>query len=117
MTDFGRRVVTIGASPAGLRCASRLARLKPAWHITVVEAQESFSYAACGLPYVLSGDITPPDAPCRTADGALGLLRVNGPDPLLRRPSVTTPSRGKYLHSVWYDLALGEGLAFQNRML
>lgn len=71
MTDFGRRVVIIGASAAGLRCASRLARLKPAWQITVVEAQESFSYAACGLPYVLSGDITPPDALRRTADGAL----------------------------------------------
>jgi NADPH-dependent 2,4-dienoyl-CoA reductase/sulfur reductase-like enzyme/rhodanese-related sulfurtransferase len=71
MSNTERRVLIVGASAAGLRCASRLARLKPAWHITVVEAQESFSYAACGLPYVLSGDITRADALRRTADGTL----------------------------------------------
>jgi len=63
-------VVIVGASAAGLRCASRLARLRPAWKIIVVEASESFSYAACGMPYVLSGDITDLEALHRTADGA-----------------------------------------------
>jgi NADPH-dependent 2,4-dienoyl-CoA reductase/sulfur reductase-like enzyme/rhodanese-related sulfurtransferase len=47
----------VGASAAGLRCACRLARLQPEWDITVLEARKTFSYAACGLPYVLSGDI------------------------------------------------------------
>ncbi len=63
-------VVVVGASAAGLRCASRLARLRPDWRITVVEARETFSYAACGMPYVLSGDITDLEALHRTADGA-----------------------------------------------
>jgi NADPH-dependent 2,4-dienoyl-CoA reductase/sulfur reductase-like enzyme/rhodanese-related sulfurtransferase len=71
MSDPVHRVLIVGASAAGLRCASRLARLKPAWQITVVEAQESFSYAACGLPYVLSGDVPRADDLRRTADGAL----------------------------------------------
>lgn len=36
-----------------------------------MEEREVFSYAACGLPYVLSGDVDDPDALRRTADGAL----------------------------------------------
>jgi len=57
MPESKRRVVIVGASAAGLRCACRLARLDPEVAITVVEARDVFSYGACGLPYVLSGDI------------------------------------------------------------
>ena len=56
MSDI-RKVVIIGASAAGLKCASRLARRRPEWDVTVLEARDVFSYGACGLPYVLSGDI------------------------------------------------------------
>ena len=52
-----RQVVIVGASAGGLRCAARLKRLEPDWSVVVVEQSEVFSYAACGLPYVLSGDI------------------------------------------------------------
>ncbi len=61
MAPSDRAVVVVGASAAGLRCACRLARLKPGWQVGVVESSSVFSYAACGLPYVLSGDITDPD--------------------------------------------------------
>ncbi len=61
----------MGASAAGLRCASRLARLRPEWRITVVEQRELFSVAACGLPYVLSGDIGASASLQTTSDGAL----------------------------------------------
>jgi NADPH-dependent 2,4-dienoyl-CoA reductase/sulfur reductase-like enzyme/rhodanese-related sulfurtransferase len=71
MTDDSRRVVIVGASAAGMRCASRLARLRPDWAVTVVEQRQVFSYAACGLPYVLSGDVDDTDALRRTSDGAL----------------------------------------------
>ncbi len=64
-------VVVVGGSAAGLKCACRLARIVPGWRITVVEERQEFSYAACGLPYVLSGDVDDPDALRRTADGAL----------------------------------------------
>jgi NADPH-dependent 2,4-dienoyl-CoA reductase/sulfur reductase-like enzyme len=57
-----RAVVVVGASAAGLRCACRLARLRPGWQVGVVEANPVFSYAACGLPYALSGDVTDPAA-------------------------------------------------------
>jgi len=65
-----KRIVIVGASAAGLRCACRLRRLQPEWSITVVEANEVFSYAACGLPYVLSGDIDELGALRRTIYGA-----------------------------------------------
>jgi NADPH-dependent 2,4-dienoyl-CoA reductase/sulfur reductase-like enzyme/rhodanese-related sulfurtransferase len=59
----------VGASAAGLRCACRLERLKPGWQVRVVEAREIFSYAACGLPYVLSGDVGAPESLRRTDHG------------------------------------------------
>ncbi len=62
MAPSDRAVVVIGASAAGLRCACRLARLKPGWQVGVVEAEAVFSYAACGLPYALSGEIPDPSA-------------------------------------------------------
>ena len=71
MSGERRRVVVVGASAAGLRCACRLARLRPSWEVTVLERRDTFSWAACGLPYVLSGDIDEADALRRTQDGAL----------------------------------------------
>jgi NADPH-dependent 2,4-dienoyl-CoA reductase/sulfur reductase-like enzyme/rhodanese-related sulfurtransferase len=70
MESESKRVVIVGASAAGLRCACRLRRLQPAWPITVVDASETYSYAACGLPYVLSGDIDELPALRRTMYGA-----------------------------------------------
>lgn len=64
-----KRIVIVGASAAGLRCACRLRRLQPEWSITVVDAGEVFSYGACGLPYVLSGDIEDLGALRRTPYG------------------------------------------------
>lgn len=70
MSEDVKKVVIVGASAAGLRCACRLRRLQPKWSITVVEANEVFSYGACGLPYVLSGDIEELGALRRTPYGA-----------------------------------------------
>jgi NADPH-dependent 2,4-dienoyl-CoA reductase/sulfur reductase-like enzyme/rhodanese-related sulfurtransferase len=64
-----KRIVIVGASAAGLRCACRLRRLQPEWLVTVVDAGEIFSYGACGLPYVLSGDIEELGALHRTPYG------------------------------------------------
>jgi NADPH-dependent 2,4-dienoyl-CoA reductase/sulfur reductase-like enzyme/rhodanese-related sulfurtransferase len=69
--DGNRAVLVVGASAAGLRCACRLARLKPHWRVTVVDQSPVFSYAACGLPYVLSGDIDDVASLRKTAYGAL----------------------------------------------
>ena len=57
MNETTKKIVVVGASAAGLRCACRVRRLQPDWSVKVVEANEVFSYGACGMPYVLSGDI------------------------------------------------------------
>ncbi len=67
----GRSVVIVGASAAGLRCACRLARLDPTARIRVVERNRVFSFAACGLPYALSGDVPEADELRRTTWGTL----------------------------------------------
>ena len=66
-----RRVVIVGASAAGLRCACRLARLEPETRVTVLDRRETVSWSACGLPFVLSGDIADPVALRRTAYGVV----------------------------------------------
>jgi NADPH-dependent 2,4-dienoyl-CoA reductase/sulfur reductase-like enzyme/rhodanese-related sulfurtransferase len=66
-----RRVVIVGASAAGLRCGARLARLEPDTEMIIVEKRASFSVAACGIPYMISGDLESPDTLRETADGAL----------------------------------------------
>ncbi len=66
-----RQVMIVGASAAGLRCAARLRRLQPDWRITVLEQSMAYSFAACGFPYVLSGDIDALDELRSTAWGAV----------------------------------------------
>ncbi len=119
----GRRVVVVGASAAGLKCACRLARLQPTWRITVVEEREKFSYAACGLPYVLAGDIEEADELRRTADGALRdphyFSAVKGIEVLAGRRAVAlapaartltvTDGRGGAEELAWDELVLACG--------
>ncbi|MCB2199386.1 FAD-dependent oxidoreductase [bacterium] len=68
MSD-GNRVVVIGGDAAGLKAAARLKRICPETTITVFERSETISYAACGLPYYLSGDIDSLDDLLTTAWG------------------------------------------------
>jgi len=69
MAERRHAVLIVGASAAGLRCACRLARLRPEWRVLVLEASTEFSYAACGLPYLLSGDVADAGALRRTVYG------------------------------------------------
>ena len=123
MTSDSRRVVIVGASAAGMRCASRLARLRPDWTVTVVERRRVFSYAACGLPYVLSGDVDDADALRRTSDGALRdaafFASVKGVTVLTGRSATEVDvgarslalarPEGELEHLGWDDLVLATG--------
>ena len=51
------KIVVVGGSAAGLKAACRARRLLPNAEVTVVETSKYISYAACGLPYYLSGEI------------------------------------------------------------
>ena len=54
---MGMRVVVIGGVACGPKAASRLRRLDPQAEITIVEQGEYTSYAGCGLPYYVGGDV------------------------------------------------------------
>lgn len=50
----------IGGDAAGMSAASRIARSKTDWDTVVVERSGVVSYAACGIPSYLKGDIADP---------------------------------------------------------
>ncbi|OGO01255.1 MAG: hypothetical protein A2Y59_01810 [Chloroflexi bacterium RBG_13_52_14] len=50
-------IIVVGASAAGLRAAARARRRLPALKILVIDQGSFISYAGCGMPYFLSGDI------------------------------------------------------------
>lgn len=51
------RIVVVGASAAGLRAAARARRRLPTAKVLVIDQGTFISYAACGMPYFVSGDI------------------------------------------------------------
>ncbi len=51
------RLLVVGGVAAGPKAAARARRLDPEVEITIVERGEHISYAACGLPYFLSGSV------------------------------------------------------------
>jgi len=51
------RIVIIGGVACGPKAAARARRLDPNALITIIEKGELLSYAGCGIPYFLSGDV------------------------------------------------------------
>ena len=51
------RLVVIGGDAAGMSAASQARRLRPDLEIVVFERGAYTSYAACGLPYVIGGEV------------------------------------------------------------
>jgi NADPH-dependent 2,4-dienoyl-CoA reductase/sulfur reductase-like enzyme/rhodanese-related sulfurtransferase len=51
------KVVIIGGVAAGPKAAARLRRLNPDAEITIIERGKVLSYAGCGMPYFVSGDV------------------------------------------------------------
>jgi len=50
-------ILIIGGDAAGMSAASQVRRRHPDWPITVLERGRFTSYAACGIPYYLAGDV------------------------------------------------------------
>jgi len=51
------RLVVVGGVAAGLSAASRARRIDPHLEIVVLEKGDAISYAACGLPYYIEGQV------------------------------------------------------------
>jgi len=57
MSDY----LIIGADAAGLSAALQIKRLRPDADIRIINKGPIISYGACGIPYVISGDLASPD--------------------------------------------------------
>jgi len=55
------RLVVVGGDAAGMSCASVARRLAPDLDVVVLEAGQHISYAACGVPMLLSGEVDDPE--------------------------------------------------------
>ncbi len=51
------KIVIVGGVAAGATAAAKLRRISPEAHITMLEAGPDISFANCGLPYYIGGDI------------------------------------------------------------
>ena len=58
---MAQRLVVIGGDAAGMGAAAQARRLDPTLEITALEKGPHTSYSACGLPYLVSGDVEPLD--------------------------------------------------------
>ncbi len=76
------RVVIIGGVAVGPKTAARLRRLNPEAEITIVEKGKVLSYAGCGMPYYVSGDVAESknlmDTPAGVIRDSLFFLNVKG---------------------------------------
>jgi NADPH-dependent 2,4-dienoyl-CoA reductase/sulfur reductase-like enzyme/rhodanese-related sulfurtransferase len=66
-----KKVLIIGGVACGPKAASRIKRLAPDTEVTILEKGELISYAGCGLPYYLSGQVTNDDDLMTTSAGAV----------------------------------------------
>lgn len=55
------RLVVVGGDAAGMAAASQARRLKPDLDIVALERGTRTSYSACGIPYLVAGDVEGPD--------------------------------------------------------
>lgn len=56
-TEKPQRIVIIGGVAAGASAATRARRIDPKAEITILEKGPAVSFANCGLPYHLGGEI------------------------------------------------------------
>jgi len=57
MIFMKKKIVVIGAGPAGLPVASQVRKETDAFDITVITDRKYFSYSPCGIPFVIAGTI------------------------------------------------------------
>ncbi|MFP3080388.1 MAG: FAD-dependent oxidoreductase [Acidilobus sp.] len=51
------RIVIVGSGAAGMAAASRAKRLKPSNEVIVIDSSRWVSFAFCGLPYLVGGEV------------------------------------------------------------
>lgn len=112
------RIIVVGGVAGGMSCAARARRLDESAEIVVLERGAHVSFASCGLPYYVGGEITDQDAllvqtPAKLAASLNLDVRprhdVTGLDADRREVTVSTPDG---VQTMTYDaLVLSPGAA------
>ncbi len=55
---MGRRLIVVGGVAAGMSAAAKAKRVDRGMEVVVYEKSPYISYAACGMPYFIAGDVT-----------------------------------------------------------
>lgn len=66
-----QHIVVIGGVACGPKAAARIKRLNPSARVTLVEKGELLSYAGCGLPFYISGEVHDHNALMATPTGVV----------------------------------------------
>ena len=66
---MANRIVVIGGVACGPKAAARARRIDPTADITIIERGELLSYAGCGMPYYIQGEIQTADELMNTPAG------------------------------------------------
>ncbi len=112
---MSRPFVVVGGDAAGLSAASKCAREDPDREVIVFEQGEWVSYAHCGMPYYVKGEVASIRdllslSPAEVADRGIDLRRnheVIGVDP--ERQCVRVRAADSELEQPYGDLLLGTG--------
>ncbi len=54
---MAQQVIIVGAVAAGPKAACRIKRMDPSANITLIDRDSFISYAGCGIPYFIGGDV------------------------------------------------------------
>lgn len=112
------RLVVIGGDAAGMSAASKVRRMQPDRDIVVLERGEHTSYAACGMPYLISGEVTDPKhLVARTPDEFRESYNIDVRmrheairiDPAVRTVSVRDLSSGEESELAYGELLIATG--------
>src|SRR5687767_4331514 len=55
---MGGRLVVIGGDAAGMSAAAQARRTNPGLEVVVLEKSRWVSYSACGIPYLIGGEVS-----------------------------------------------------------
>lgn len=58
---MSKKIIVIGGDAAGMSAASKIRRTHKNWEITVFEKSPHTSYSACGMPYLIAGQVDRPE--------------------------------------------------------
>jgi NADPH-dependent 2,4-dienoyl-CoA reductase/sulfur reductase-like enzyme/rhodanese-related sulfurtransferase len=115
------KVLIIGGVAVGPKTAARLRRLNAEADITIVEKGKVLSYAGCGMPYYVSGDVAESknlmDTPAGVIRNSLFFLNVKGITVLDRTLAEKIDRKAKIVSLVHLETGENKNLPYDKLVL